>query len=81
MMIFILFTLKAICRSTTRIDYKPTFETTFVYNNKDIRHTDQGFEAYHRFHSGRQTMYHQLDDDFCIVHFRKDLQVHNKNRL
>ena len=57
------------------------FETTFVYNNKDIQHTDQGFEAYHRFHSGRQTMYHQLDDDFCIVHFRKDLRVHNKSRL
>ena len=79
--IFVLFTYKIFCGSTTRTGYKPTFKTSSVQNNKDIQRTDEGFEAYHHFllvNSSRQI---QIDDDFCIVHFKKYLRVNNKNRL
>lgn len=54
----------------TRPMYK-TF-TVDLYNNKEIRCDDEGFEVYQRFHSGWQILYHQFKNTiFGIVHFRK----------
>lgn len=60
----------------------PTYETSYVYNNKGIRCDDEEFEVYQRFHSSQQTLYHRLKNTtFGIVRFRKDLQVHSKNQM
>ena len=57
------------------------FKMSSLYKYPELMYILQQLDAYNRSHSGWQTQFPKLDDDFCIVNLKNILRVHNKNRL
>ena len=49
------------------------FRISSIYNNKEIQHTDEQFEAHHHFVFVTSSKHTQIDGNFCTVPFKKSM--------